>query len=707
MAIKNKYVLEFSSKGVNKTKRSVDKLETSQRKLVTSSTAVKVGFIAAGAAVVAAGGYAVKVASQFEQLKTRLNTMYGSVAAGEKAFAKFNQVAATTPFALASVVEAGASLKAFGVDAEKNIKPVADLAAFMGLDVVEAASAMGRAFAGGAGAADILRERGVLQLIKDFKGVDDLTKLTLPEFRKALEEAMIDPTLGIAGATDALSKTFSGAYSNMMDSVDRLAAGIGDLLLPVLKDATKFIGGLADSINGGLSAYDEQIQKLEMSQIHVGRLVELLQDADTETKDYKDALKLLKSEYPDFIQGLEDEELALADINKLKEDYLDLTNQQIKQVNLQIQREAFQEQYKEIIQGTRAAEIAIVKSISLLDDQMRGMRESKYIQALEPEVKQALSQIEASVIQVQQKLASGLIDPEQAYQQLVPLGEAWEEITDNAVGFFGQGTSQVDFYAKFMKDIMNNLEDDFKEFSKYADPSQDDFTTYILNQIKLIDEEMQNLSINDPTDPLAKGATKNLTFIEKFMKGYNKLLTRANTTHSELVNSVVSATLSVAAAGTDGDINVLKVQRAVMQGEIAAGIISAVRAAMGKGPLAAAKAAAEIAGLTAQGVTQTGAINKQISEIRKSKSELESASGGQVKFAQYGMNEVVDSATPIVAGEAGAELVQITPLEGANLDGPQGGGNIIITGNVLSRDFVQNELIDELREAIRQGYDFR
>ena len=194
-----------------------------------------------------------------------------------------------------------------------------------------------------------------------------------------------------------------------------------------------------------------------MSQTHVGNLVKRLQEADTETKDYKDALKMLKSEYPDFLQGLNDEELALADINKLKEDYLDLTNQQIKQVNLQIQREAFQEQYKEIIQGTRAAEIAIVKSISLLDDQMRGMRESKYIQALEPEVKQALSQIEASVIQVQEKLGRGLIDPEQAYQQLVPLGEAWEEITDNAVGFFGQGTDQVDFYAKFMKDIMNRV----------------------------------------------------------------------------------------------------------------------------------------------------------------------------------------------------------------------------------------------------------
>ena len=75
---------------------------------------------------------AVQTSMQFEAVQVRLNSMFGSVREGERAFQKFNQVAATTPFALASVVEAGASLKAFGVDAEKNIKPVADLAAFMG-----------------------------------------------------------------------------------------------------------------------------------------------------------------------------------------------------------------------------------------------------------------------------------------------------------------------------------------------------------------------------------------------------------------------------------------------------------------------------------------------------------------------------------------------------------------------------------------------
>ena len=360
MAIKNEYVLNFKSKGVNKTKNEVDKLDnstdklskTTDSKLTPALKASKVAFAALGAAVVAGAGYAIKTAAEFEKLKTRLNTMYGSVNVGTKAFNTFNKVAATTPFALQSVVEAGASLKAFGVDAEKNIKPVADLAAFMGLDVVEAASAMGRAFAGGAGAADILRERGVLQLIKDFKGIDDLSKLTLPEFRQALEEAMIDPTLGIAGATDALSETFIGSYSNMMDSVDRLAASIGDKLLPIAKQITTIVGGLADELSGSQSAFQDQIDAIELQQIGLLTLNSTLNDAKVGSKLYNDTLKQLKNTYPEVLTGLEDHHLNQHIINKRVEKNIELMDERIRL----LREEA-------ILEATRQAQIDTQKKL--------------------------------------------------------------------------------------------------------------------------------------------------------------------------------------------------------------------------------------------------------------------------------------------------------------------------------------------------------
>jgi len=202
---------------------------------------------------------AVATAAEFQQLETRLSNLYGSTLKGAQIFKEFKQVAATTPFQVQNIVNAGAQLKAFGVISEKSLNlfqltskevlsATADLAAFMGTDVVDAANAMGRAFSGGAGAADVLRERGILELVKSFAGVEDLTKLTLPEFRKALIGAMQDPASGIIGATKALSKTYLGSVSNMKDAISAFEDSIGKQLLPTLQSgilaATNFIRSL-------------------------------------------------------------------------------------------------------------------------------------------------------------------------------------------------------------------------------------------------------------------------------------------------------------------------------------------------------------------------------------------------------------------------------------------------------------------------------
>tara|TARA_Y100001972_G_C7663475_1_gene334942 strand:+ start:50 stop:2512 length:2463 start_codon:yes stop_codon:yes gene_type:complete len=191
----------------------------------------------------------VQAASGFEDVKTRLVGLTGSVSAANDAFDRFNAVAAKTPFQLQDVVNAGAQLEAFGLDAKATLRATTDLAAFMGTNAVEAASALGRAFAGGQGAADILRERGILQIIKDSEGIKDLTKLTLPEFRVALINAMADPDGRISGSADRLSQTFSGAVSNMNDSLNRAAAEIGDILLPALKSVVQLVDRFAQSVN--------------------------------------------------------------------------------------------------------------------------------------------------------------------------------------------------------------------------------------------------------------------------------------------------------------------------------------------------------------------------------------------------------------------------------------------------------------------------
>ena len=269
---------------VNKTSDTKDRmrvktegLERTIGQLRNKLLLVSFAFAAVGASI----GKTIKTSAQFEALETRLVALKGSVDEGRKSFDFFNKVAATTPFQLANVVEAGAQLEAFGADSTQTLKAVSDLAAFMGTDIVEAANAFGRAFAGGAGAADVLRERGVLTQVKLKSGFEDLSKLTLPQFREALINTLTDPEGNISGATDLLSQTFSGLVSNFQDSISQLQDSIGDLLAPLMKSTIKILKDGVDSIT-------ESFRQLAETELET--TIRRLKEVGSENKEIQDAL---------------------------------------------------------------------------------------------------------------------------------------------------------------------------------------------------------------------------------------------------------------------------------------------------------------------------------------------------------------------------------------------------------------------------------
>lgn len=255
----------FKTEGVEQYNESLDKAQEKAQKAADAAAKVGQAMVVAGAAITAVAGLAVREAAQFETLEVRLQAIFNSTTKGTKAFKELQEVAAKTPFSLQGVVRAGATLAAYmGKQKDQAVEltgSIADLAAFMGDDIPQAASAFGRAFAAGAGAADMLRERGVLALVADFAkmkyGVEDLTKMTLPEFRKVLIEAIRDPSLGIAGSTEKLAKTFVGGVSNMKDAISQLSAAFGKEMLPglneVVRGLTKFIQWV-NKIPSGLKA---------------------------------------------------------------------------------------------------------------------------------------------------------------------------------------------------------------------------------------------------------------------------------------------------------------------------------------------------------------------------------------------------------------------------------------------------------------------
>ena len=221
----------------------------------------------------------INAAATVEALQTRLVSLKGSEEAAAISYQNMARIAQTTPFDLKGVVEAGVTVEAFTKQSDSMLKGVTDLAAFMGTSAVEAAGAYGRAFAAGAGAADILRERGVLNLVRDFKKIDDLTKISLPEFRKALFETMVDPAGPIAGSTDRLAKTWQGLTSNVGDALFNLQASLGNVVIKseaVREIAERVKGGIdelttevdgwaranRDVVNSGLTEFFEEIERI-------------------------------------------------------------------------------------------------------------------------------------------------------------------------------------------------------------------------------------------------------------------------------------------------------------------------------------------------------------------------------------------------------------------------------------------------------------
>ena len=81
---------------------------------------------------------------------------------------------------------------------------------------------------------------------------------------------------------------------------------------------------------------------------------------------------------------------------------------------------------------------------------------------------------------------------------------------------------------------------------------------------------------------------------------------------------------------------------------------------------------------------------------------------GLSKFATGG-DFVTNGPEMIMVGDntGGRERVQVTPLSSPNIDGPTSGSvTVNVSGNVMSKDFVEGELAEQIKEAIRRGSDF-
>lgn len=609
-------------------------------------------------------GKFIQKSAEFEKVKTRLNAMFGSVERGTQAFNTFNKIAATTPFTLQDVVEAGATLKAFGADAEGLIKPVSDLAAFMGTTATEAAAALGRAFAGGAGAADILRERGILQLVKDSQGITDLTKITLPEFRAALEKTITDPSVGVAGATDKLSKTLSGLFSNLADSFTRLMAAIGDIAA-----GSKFRAGVEGltTLFGKMASALKEINKTDIEKIAELREKLGIEVPDTKRQEEENALAVRIKQLSEQVTTGR----TLTNVNQdLSAAYQDLLNKIIEYNDTEAgigKSVAFNKM------STAERLVKTLEKEKLLYEELT-QASLEYSRASSPFAGDVVPFIfrEETIAELSQELDKGVVGlsariPAKIFlpEQLL-LPEETEELNKKFKQLLETGEAQLfqlreEMFSNHLNNLLSSLQSNLDARKNAELQALKDTDAYR----KASSEERENME---------KDALK------KFQK-QQKVLFRL-TQLNEIAQVVMATQRNIA------EISLLLTR-----------LKGAEKYYMGTGQFAlAANARAQMAGLASQIGFSKAAAAAQIGVISAQQAPAFARGGSFVTNGEQFI-KVGDNA-------GGRERVDITPISSPAF-GDAGGGNGItvnIMGNVIgTQEFVRDNLLPEIENSIRRN----
>ena len=232
--------LEETKKKTEKLGKAFDNLRKKQdqqrqaaERQAKAMSMLKAGFaaVAASAAAITAGfaavgTSAVSTAANLEKFETQLGQLLGSAEAGQARVQALFEKSAETPFSIEGLVEMDAKLEAFGVNANRVRDGVLDLAAVTGMDLKDAADAVGRALVGGAGAADMLRDKGVKGWVEQRAGIK-ATEMSLEQWQEALIDTL-DNSEKVAGCTVKLSKTFTGLFSTLRDQWTLFSKDVAD-----------------------------------------------------------------------------------------------------------------------------------------------------------------------------------------------------------------------------------------------------------------------------------------------------------------------------------------------------------------------------------------------------------------------------------------------------------------------------------------------
>ena len=206
------------------------------------------------------GKSTVELAATAETAAVQFKVLTGSAEEAASVMKQINKFAADTPFESMEITQAAKQLIAFGGSSKtviSELQTLGDLAAGMGIPLGELAELYGKArIQGRLFMEDInqLQGRGInvtAELAKEFGNVREAVEkgqVNFSHLEKALKAMTIEGG-AFAGMMVDMSATFDGKLSTLIDNVKTLGRGIGEMLLPPLKDVLSEANAILGKFN--------------------------------------------------------------------------------------------------------------------------------------------------------------------------------------------------------------------------------------------------------------------------------------------------------------------------------------------------------------------------------------------------------------------------------------------------------------------------
>jgi len=196
----------------------------------------------------------IGAARKIEDIGVVLKNVIGSAEGGAMALQNVRDIAQELPFAFDEIAGATPALATVSKDLgelEENTRLAADIAATTGLSFQEASSQIQRAFSGGAGAADLFREKGVLAMA----GFEAGATYSIEETRKKLKEF----GESVEGAANDLNQTLTGALSQAGDRFFNFQTEVGNAIVPEFTAFINEMVGIFDNNKETINAFAKTI----------------------------------------------------------------------------------------------------------------------------------------------------------------------------------------------------------------------------------------------------------------------------------------------------------------------------------------------------------------------------------------------------------------------------------------------------------------